>query len=577
MSLRVVAGLKVLPDDGLEALLWTQLDETRAWATDAPLKLLAVTLADIGDKVKSGVIQDKLEGRVLGDGIKWSTWWDNVRSAAGESGYFTTVKNKKRAITAIGLSPGIHARDIPAEPLLEKSRPSRKSSKKSPSTREWKEWLLGDIMGPAPGPAPRREAFNGLHGWPADQVQRVLAQTIRGGREFLNAESTPSKAAAGWLNALSRVTLRWRECTEQDLPHALTTQAGELLPRLSSSVQRDAVEQPVLTGALVTQPDDWHRALATGIWCALIDHPGDIRDSFRALCLPLERENPAMLAEEICLAAFNAGESTQRNLQLDALLDTLAVGARLRLLYNLIVRAAAGEGPNREIVDYVVVTRHATDSETRLGLLALSSLLIPDGRSPATAEASRRLADALESPEAGGEPVQALFRQVRERNEKFRKRMAGEFEALKEAQRQTYEGRLESARREEEHLRQQIDTFRAQMASRREESRLEVRQDMLLAVGDLLQRAHREGRDGDERLADVVANIPTVLRAGGAETLGTVGETVRFDPRLHHSTAVLARGALARVSAPGVIVPGGTSGDRVILKATVFRHLGGNR
>ena len=572
MSQRVVSGLEILPDDGLEVLLWTQPDETRAWATDAPLKLLAATLADIGDKVKAGVIQDKLEGRVLDDGVKWGTWWGKVRSSAGESRYFTTVKNKKNAVIAIGLSPGAHVRDIPAEPLPEKPSPSRKLRKKSPSTREWKEWLLGETEESAPGPAPRREAVSGLHRWPTEGVQRALAQTIRGAREFLDSGSTTSKTTGGWLDALSRVTLRWRDCTENDSTFPLTRQAGELLPRLSVLVENDGAEQPILKGSLLARPDDWHRALTAGIWTALNDHPCDIRDLFRALCLRLARENPAMLAEEICLAAFDAGESTQRNLQLDALLDTLSVGARPRLLYNLIVRAAAGGGPKEGVVDYVSATRHATDSNVRLGLLALSSLLIPDGRPQATAEASRRLADALESPDADGGPVQAMFQQVRERNEEFRARIADEFEARQEAQRQVYEERLERGRREEAHLRQQLAAFSSHMASGREESRLEVRQDMLLAIGDVLQRAHGPGRSAEERLVEVIATIPTALQAGAADALGTVGETVRFEPRLHHSTEGLARGAPARVSAPGVIVRGGTAGDRVILKAAVSRQ-----
>ena len=576
MSARIAAGLKALPDDGLEAVLWTKPDETLAWATDAPLKLLAATLTDIGGSAKAGAIKEKLEGRVL-DGVKWNVWWDKVRSAAGDSKYFTTVRNKSNSITELGLYRDVRVGDVPAGPGPEKPRASRKPKKKPPSVREWKRWLLSDTDEPAPGGWPNSKAFNDLYRWAPDDLERALTQATRGTREFLASGDAQAQGRAGWLNALSLVALRLRECTEAESGCELVMQLGELLPQLTDLPKRNDPKWTLPTTALTQQWDGWHRALATGIWSAFKDHPNDIRNLFGQLCSGLEIQNPVALAEEICLAALRPGESPRVGLALDALLDALPAHQRLRLLHSLIVRAAAGDGAKERVVDYITATRHAADSNARLGLLSLSALLIPDVRSPATAEASRRLADALESPDVDGGPAQALFRQVRERNEEFRARIAGEFEARQEVQRQAYEERLERGRREEEHLRQQIAAFRAQMASGREESRLEVRQDMLLAVGDLLQRAHREERVADERLADVIANIPTALRAGGAETLGTVGETVHFDPRLHHSTAGLARGALVRVSAPGVIVLGGTSGDRVILKATVTRHLGGNQ
>ena len=106
-------------------------------------------------------------------------------------------------------------------------------------------------------------------------------------------------------------------------------------------------------------------------------------------------------------------------------------------------------------------------------------------------------------------------------------------------QRVSFEEQLEQDRQERERLRssydddfkrhrQLIETYRAQMSSGREESRLEVRYDMLLAVGDVLQRACWHGRSSEERLNDVIANLPKVLRDGGAEPLGTAGETVKI-------------------------------------------------
>lgn len=102
------------------------------------------------------------------------------------------------------------------------------------------------------------------------------------------------------------------------------------------------------------------------------------------------------------------------------------------------------------------------------------------------------------------------------------------------------------------------------MASGREESRLEVRHDILLTVGDALQRAYKDDRSVGDRLDEVVRTLVSALRAGGAEALEAVGEDVYFNPKFHHSTAPILVGTPVMVSAPGVI-----AGKRVILKANV--------
>ena len=110
------------------------------------------------------------------------------------------------------------------------------------------------------------------------------------------------------------------------------------------------------------------------------------------------------------------------------------------------------------------------------------------------------------------------------------------------------------------------------MASGREESRLEIRQGMLLAVGDTLQRAYQSETSAQARLENVIDSLPIALREGGAGTLGTVGETVIYDPALHYSAGEIPSGTLVLTVAPGVIVRGGPFGDRMILKANVIRQ-----
>ena len=138
-----------------------------------------------------------------------------------------------------------------------------------------------------------------------------------------------------------------------------------------------------------------------------------------------------------------------------------------------------------------------------------------------------------------------------------------------EEQRLSHEARLEELRREAGRLTDQNKTFRALMESGREESRFEVRKDMLLEIGDILQRTYRPGKNPEDRLEEVAARLPIALKEGGAEPLGTVGDTVPYDSRFHHSEVGISLGTMVYLSTPGVVVRGRTTSDRVILKADV--------
>ena len=241
---------------------------------------------------------------------------------------------------------------------------------------------------------------------------------------------------------------------------------------------------------------------------------------------------------------------------------------RLQVIHSLILRSSTRDEPKDKIIDYIAGSPHAgksKDQSARLSLWILTALLLADGRNQIVNQASEEVANGLASPEQNGSAVQILFRELRIHNEK---RLADE----SESHRRNYKMLSERIHRKEERLDQQMAAFRAQMASGREESRLEVRQDMLLAIGDVLQRAYRLGRSMEERLQDVIATLPTALQAGGAEALGAVGDTVQYNPRLHHSTTEITRGTMVYLSAPGVIVRGGKFGDRVILKASVTQR-----
>lgn len=139
---------------------------------------------------------------------------------------------------------------------------------------------------------------------------------------------------------------------------------------------------------------------------------------------------------------------------------------------------------------------------------------------------------------------------------------------------QSYSIELKRRDDEEERLTRQIRTLRAELTKERQESHLEIRKDMLLRIGDILQRAYLSSDAPEVTLSQVRELLPMALKDGGTELLGNVGEIVSFDPRLHHSWEAVASGSMVRVTAPGVVARGGSYGELVILKANVSQQAG---
>ena len=272
------------------------------------------------------------------------------------------------------------------------------------------------------------------------------------------------------------------------------------------------------------------------------------------------------MAREVALAAFDPGYSARRNSELDRLLETMPEDQRRQILREMV--ASATPVWKDGVLDYIANSRHASGPE-HLGLRTMAALALGDERSDFAAQTSRELSDAFERPEIYGEPVRSLFRDAAIKAGEAK--ISGRLQ-VKDLE-QTHEVQIQQERQEQQRLRQQMQALAAELDARREESRLEIRQDMLLAVGEVLQSVCL--RDSVEELAgDVEAGLTLALRAGGADLLETPGALVNYEPQRHQAKGDLPPSAMVKVLAPGVIVRGGVHGDRVLLKAHVKHEAG---
>ena len=264
MRRSLVDSLQRLPDDGLAALTWDGPEEVQPWVNEAPLKLVALALADSGGRGKAKDIQEKLEGRVVRD-PKWATWWKQVQPATKSSAHFRVGKD--RSITLVA-----KVDDIPHEPLAPPAKKTKAQKGKPPSLREWRKWLLSEVDGPPPAPSPTRPVSNALAKISNHEIEPAIRRTIWGAREFLASGSATPTAAERWAEAVSRGSLRWRECVGPENPDDLAELTGEILARLTRVTKdskdgkpyEESVAWLLRAGDLAAQPDSWRRGIRPG-------------------------------------------------------------------------------------------------------------------------------------------------------------------------------------------------------------------------------------------------------------------------------------------------------------------------
>ena len=534
-----------------------------SWAKDSPLKLAAVALAACGGSGTGSHIREKLDGRAPLT-PNWSSWWKRIQPKLGTLpehfavGWFgdTHLYILLSAIDAV---------------------PSDLTKEKTATLADWREWLSRDTRGPAPGRFPTKPVADALAKWPEESVEQALLRVILSSEEALSTANTSAQTAEGWLKAVAQASLRWREIGGSDPRGYTAARVGEVLARLAR-VAGDRTPQELLlqAGALDGATDAWRRGFLAGMWDAFEGE--DARDLYRTSSATLGRQARGDLAREIFLAAFTPDFSERRHSGLDRLLDSMPEDQRQQLLQEVIATANAGQ--RASLLHYISQSRHA-EGVNREGLRLMASLLLGDGTSEFEDRVSRELADALEpkNHSVNADPVSWSFSVstppvtvLRNTQQRLDSIVAVNNAERTELQ-ASHEDQLEQEKQEQERLRQQVRERNAELAANREESRLELRQDMLLAVGEVLQSlSARSDRDG--LAGDVAAGLLLALRAGGAEPLGVAGERVPYNKEEHSASENIQKSGTVKIIAPGVIYRGGVHGDRILLKALVKHEAG---
>ena len=553
-------SLALLDSASPEALLWERPGELGPWSDAAPLKLVALALAAGGGTGTAADIRAKLDGRVIREG-HWENWWKKrTRGLGSLPECFEVTKASKGNVYTLLSSLD----DVPADwTTSPRSKPA--------PMKAWRDWLQSGAPEEVPGRYPTKPVSRVLAQWDdPDTIEGVLIRLSVSAEVVLSKGKVSAKEAEGWLTAIGQAAIRRRETGGLDTRGYVAARAGEVLARLAR-IAGDRTPQELLlqAAAMDGHVAAWRRGFAAGMWESFAGD--DARDMYRRSSAVLGRQAREDLTREIFLSAFGPEFSERRYSELDRLLDALPERERTQLLQEVITRASHDQ--RNDVLGYIANSRHASGDD-RFSLRLIASLALEDELSELVKLTSSELAGALDNPPKYGKSVQALMASAAE------KTLQGMMTATAEVQQRSREAQeaIEQERREQERLRQQVRERNAELAANREESRLELRQDMLLAVGEVLQSVRRAA--SIEEFADnVEAGLTLALRAGGAEPLETPGARVAYDPEKHrlesrHMEGSLPDSSPVRVVAPGVIYRGGIHGDRVLLKAHV-RHEAG--
>ena len=529
-----------------------------SWSKKSPLKLVALALTACGGKGTESDIRDKLYGRVPLS-PNWGSWWRRTQlKLANLPSHFGTRETSK-AIEYTLLSSVANV-------------PSDWTEPKSATLADWKNWLLASANEPPPGRFPTKPVGDSLAKWPENTIEQALFRALLSGEEFSASGYTSAQAAEGWFRAVAQASLRWRKTCDTDTRGYMAARVGELLARLSRIAgERTPQELLLNVGVLDGEEDAWRRGFVAGMWEAFEGE--DARDFLLKSSTVLGRQARGDLAREIALGAFGSRFSAKRHIELDRLLDAVPEGDRPQLLQEMVVNSAPGSEGGA--LDFINKSRHASEAN-QLELRLMAVLALRGEESDLGARTSLELADTFEfgltkkaaEPAVNGQQsvsnLPVLLQGVQQVHTQTFSSLRQSHETEMEHERQNVDG----LQREISRLNQQIQERNAELHSRREESRLEIRQDILLAVGEVLQSLYqRHGSEGT--VGDIEAGLALALRAGGAELLESVGASINFQPRLHAAEQELPDSTPVNVVAPGVIVRSGIHGDRVLLKAQV--------
>lgn len=575
---------------GLAAYLETNPEEVAGWVDGGQLRLLAAALTDLTAVVRtrSDYEAKDLKSQIaplLSQPSKWETWWDKVRPWVKVSPHFESKQTGNTSTYRLAL--GVVAENIPVERLVGKPKadstdaPSSSSTKKSvakssasQSLPQWVQWLWAKDDAPIPGTTPPDGLAALVGAWPEEIIQAAMDRLMTGVSEALTAPRLTPKAKDQWLELVSKAYQRRQGCLVPEYTEATARRTPKLLAQLLAALEQQAGIPSLLAeaGALTSANPQWRQDFAAGFWDAFKGNAATAETLLKRLASSFDDKQQVALWGDLLTAAFKGAYYPGRLSDLNRVMSWLKADLRATAIQRLILQAAlhdrVAEG---DVASFVAESRYAgkSDGPEKLNALVMAGLLLSEGSEEVIPLATQTYAGSVDQTDgrAHNALIASLLGVSIGKIEDAEKRWSDRLAQLQSSHTEEISGK----EREILRLDEQAQTYSADLSAKRQESRFEIREGMLLHTGSVLQGMYQ--LEPEARIGYVMEHLPRILHAGEADVFEVVGDEVGYNPALHHSAEDIPSGSLVQVSAPGVILKGGVY---PIIKANVIRKSGGS-
>lgn len=554
-----------LRDDGLDMMLLLDPEGPKRWVEEAPLRLVAAAVVDVGRRTKTADLREKLCPAVISHDY-WDRWWKRVQPALKDSPQFeydgrkgTRLKGRVEEVDSVSF------REL-APPA--KSKPAAGSADKkktNAATRlaDWVTWLHADdiVLMPTGASGPPDALIQVVQKTPAVLTPRAVERLAGAIEERVVYASNPPKSAPLYLDCLAAGLVRLSELRE--VPAALIRRVVTLTARLLEATDRGECESIVIWLAdYVSKGDDNAGTTASVLLLASRESPHGAQRLVGKVHNYLGE--PGRIAFWKQLLALNPGHAVSppvegwlRNLTPDdrsAVVSSLLVAVRnedAAIQLDSILPAVwkmANANQRHQLFDAIALKwlLHASllpDTETIVHEVAASFDRNGQGK-----------VDSLVS-EPWRKMAQSAARQEVERVRKYKDEKIAELD-----------GQLRDTEAELERVRKQARHFQGELQNATHRAALEVSGNAIEVLGGALQNIAARTSPIPTEVADIKAKIELALLTLNAELFGEVSEIEPYEPSLHEVDPVPTLGTRVRVTAPGVRYKVSESKSRVMLK-----------
>ncbi len=563
-------SLRKLRVEGLEASLILNPEETRRWADEAPLRLVAAALVDIDRRpAQKKSISEKLTPDLVSPDA-WERWWNRVQPKLKDSPLFDYSRKGTRLAKRLSEEELASLSEPTATPKRSESgkdRAGRPPTSATARLSEWAIWVQSNEPTPLPDTDPPETLIPFLRGLATEvtprAIERLYSDELR--ERVLPARRAAMSARANvWLDCLAAALDRWLEIL--GAPSVPVAEFTKLAARLDGDC-----ESLVRWLADYASRNSYNsEAVARAALLASQETPDGTRRLLEKLNALLDGDDKAAFWRQMFTLDANRGaESAVRDW-----LKILEPAEQANLISSLLI-AAQDEKTIRAAESLLKIEWRRAKEEQRhclFGTVALGWILHENLRQDML---NLMREDAVSFGENDQAPVDSRMTEWRDTIQSAAQFEIARVREEKEREIRGVRSRLGEVEDELERTNKQANYLRGELGKKNSGATLDISGDAIEILGEALQIIAAYPVSPSKDVSSVKAKVELAIRSLGAEPFGKIGEIEPYDQNRHvvnssaatsSSSKISASDSQIRVTAPGVRYIKGVDPPLVLIK-----------